>query len=50
MTEESDLCVNEITWECAEVVHLSLFFFFLKGKKKLLFSTSVLYGKAGSDS
>lgn len=27
MTEESDLCVNEIAWERAEVVHLSLGFF-----------------------
>lgn len=26
MTEESDLCVNEIAWELAEVVHLRVFF------------------------
>lgn len=31
MTEESDLCVNEVAWELAKVVHLS-WFFFLKGK------------------
>lgn len=27
MTEESDLCVNEIAWELAEVVHLRWLFF-----------------------
>lgn len=38
MTEESDLRVNEIAWELAEVVHLRLFFFFfLKGKKAFIF-------------